>query len=68
LRDAIKKWASARLGVTGDFDVLPLIGSKEFVAWLPTLLQSKKVLFPKVAYPTYNVGAIIAGEIGRAHV
>jgi succinyldiaminopimelate transaminase len=61
LRDAIKKWASARLGVTGDFDVLPLIGSKEFVAWLPTLLQSKKVLFPKVAYPTYNVGAIIAG-------
>lgn len=61
MRDAIKKWASARLGVTGDFDVLPLIGSKEFVAWLPTLLQSKKVLFPTVAYPTYNVGAIIAG-------
>jgi succinyldiaminopimelate transaminase len=61
LRDAIKKWTSNRLGVTGDFDVLPLIGSKEFVAWLPTFLQSKKVLFPKVAYPTYNVGAIIAG-------
>ena len=61
MRDAIKKWASNRLGVTGDFDVLPLIGSKEFVAWLPTFLQSKKVLFPKVAYPTYNVGAIIAG-------
>lgn len=40
---------------------MPLIGSKEFVAWLPTFLQSKKVLFPKVAYPTYNVGAIIAG-------
>lgn len=61
MRDAIKKWATHRLGVTGDFDVLPLIGSKEFVAWLPTFLQSKKVLFPKVAYPTYNVGAIIAG-------
>jgi len=61
LRDAIKKWATHRLGATGDFDVLPLIGSKEFVAWLPTFLQSKKVLFPKVAYPTYNVGAIIAG-------
>jgi len=40
---------------------LPLIGSKEFVAWLPTFLQSKKVLIPKVAYPTYNVGAILAG-------
>lgn len=61
MRDAIKKWAVDRLGATGDFDVLPLIGSKEFVAWLPTFLQSKKVLFPKVAYPTYNVGAIIAG-------
>ena len=61
MRDAIKKWATDRLGATGDFDVLPLIGSKEFVAWLPTFLQSKKVLFPKVAYPTYNVGAIIAG-------
>ena len=61
MRDAIKKWAINRLGATGDFDVLPLIGSKEFVAWLPTFLQSKKVLIPKVAYPTYNVGAIIAG-------
>jgi len=61
LRDAIKKWAVNRLGATGEFDVLPLIGSKEFVAWLPTFLQSRKVLFPKVAYPTYNVGAIIAG-------
>ena len=61
MRDAIKKWATDRLGTTGDFEVLPLIGSKEFVAWLPTFLQSKKVLFPKVAYPTYNVGAIIAG-------
>ena len=61
MRDAIKKWATERLGATGDFDVLPLIGSKEFVAWLPTFLQSKRVIFPKVAYPTYNVGAIIAG-------
>jgi succinyldiaminopimelate transaminase len=61
LRDAIKQWATERVGATGDFDVLPLIGSKEFVAWLPTFLQSKRVIFPKVAYPTYNVGAIIAG-------
>ena len=61
LREAIKNWATYRVGATGDFDVLPLIGSKEFVAWLPTFLQSKKVIFPKVAYPTYNVGAIIAG-------
>jgi len=42
LRSAIKKWAVERLGATGDFDVLPIIGSKELVAWLPTILESKK--------------------------
>lgn len=42
LRAAIKKWAIERLGATGDFDVLPIIGSKELVAWLPTILESKK--------------------------
>ena len=61
LRSAIKKWAVERLGATGDFDVLPLIGSKELVAWLPTILESKKVLIPEVAYPTYHVGAVLAG-------
>lgn len=64
LREAIKNWAIANLGASGDFDVLPLIGSKEFVAWLPTLLEIKSVIFPDVAYPTYNVGAILAGAIG----
>lgn len=61
MRDAIRNWAIENLGVTGDFDVLPTIGSKEFVAWLPTFLQSKNVLYPKVAYPTYLVGSMIAG-------
>ncbi|CAB4870189.1 unannotated protein [freshwater metagenome] len=60
LRSAISHWAKSKLGATGDFDVLPLIGSKELVAWLPTFLQSKKVIFPEVAYPTYLVGAILA--------
>jgi len=60
LRAAIKKWAIERLGATGDFDVLPLIGSKELIAWLPTILESEKVLIPQIAYPTYNVGALIA--------
>ncbi len=59
LRSAIRNWATQHLGATGEFDVLPLIGSKELVAWLPTILQSKKVLIPEIAYPTYNVGAII---------
>jgi len=61
LRAAIKKWASQRLGATGDFDVLPIIGSKELVAWLPTYLESKSVLIPEIAYPTYHVGAVLAG-------
>ncbi len=61
LRAAIKKWAMQRLGATGDFDVLPIIGSKELVAWLPTYLESKSVLIPEIAYPTYHVGAVLAG-------
>jgi succinyldiaminopimelate transaminase len=60
LRAAITEWAKSNLGATGDFGVLPLIGSKEFVAWLPTLLQSKRVLYPEVAYPTYLVGALLS--------
>jgi succinyldiaminopimelate transaminase len=60
LRAAIKEWAVRRLGATGEFDVLPLIGSKELVAWLPTILESRKALIPKIAYPTYHVGALIA--------
>jgi len=59
LRSAITEWAKAKLGATGDFAVLPLIGSKEFVAWLPTFLQSQSVLYPDVAYPTYLVGALL---------
>ena len=60
LRTAITTWAKEKLGATGDFGVLPLIGSKEFVAWLPTLLTSESVLYPDVAYPTYLVGAMLA--------
>ena len=60
LRSAIKDWAIKNLGVSGDFDVLPVIGSKEFIALLPTFLQSKKVLYPMIAYPTYLVSALMA--------
>jgi succinyldiaminopimelate transaminase len=64
LRSAIDEWARRRLSATGEFDVLPLIGSKELVAWLPTLLEAKRVLFPEIAYPTYSVGAILASAVG----
>ena len=42
-------------------DFLPTIGSKELVGLLPTLVQAKKVLIPEIAYPTYQVGALVAG-------
>ena len=60
LREAITVWAKKSLGVTGDFAVLPLIGSKEFVAWLPTFIEAQSVLYPDIAYPTYLVGALLA--------
>ena len=60
LRDAISNWARTELGASGEFGVMPLIGSKELVAWLPTILQSKHVLYPEIAYPTYLVGSMIA--------
>ena len=66
LRAAITNWAKNKLRATGEFDVLPLIGSKELVAWLPTLLQAKSVNFPEIAYPTYRVGAILAGATETA--
>ena len=66
LRSAIADWCRLHLSASGEFGVLPTIGSKELVAWLPTLLGSRKVLFPEIAYPTYSVGAAIAGAEGLA--
>ena len=60
LREAITQWAKKTLGASGDFGVLPLIGSKEFVAWLPTFIEAQSVIYPDVAYPTYLVGALLA--------
>lgn len=66
LREAVSEWFERRRGVAGvdPAGVLPTIGSKEFVAWLPTLLglgRGDVVGIPAVAYPTYDVGARIAG-------
>ena len=62
LRTALKSYSSSILGVSGEFDVLPTIGSKELVALLPFLLRATTVLIPEIAYPTYRVGGIIAGS------
>lgn len=61
-----------RFGITGltEAAVLPVIGSKELIAWLPTLLglgPADVVVVPELAYPTYDVGARLAGaQILRA--
>ena len=66
LRAAIIDWAARRRGITGltDAHVIPTIGSKESVALLPLHLGARPgdlVLHPRAAYPTYDVGARIAG-------
>jgi succinyldiaminopimelate transaminase len=62
LREAICGWFVRRFGAALDPDcVLPVIGTKELVAWLPTLLAARTVGVPQLAYPTYDVGARLAG-------
>lgn len=67
LREAAAAWMQRRLGV----DVAPsavgaCVGTKEFVGTLPQYLRLRAperdtVLYPSVAYPTYEMGAILAG-------
>jgi succinyldiaminopimelate transaminase len=65
LREAIAAWFGRRFGAAVDPSaVLPVIGTKELVAWLPTLLSADSVGYPALAYPTYDVGARIAGAKG----
>jgi succinyldiaminopimelate transaminase len=66
LREAVAAWFARRRGVpdVNPDGVLPTVGSKELVAWLPALLGAGSgdvVAFPALAYPTYDVGARIAG-------
>ncbi len=64
LRAAIAGWVSRACDASGEFGVLPTIGSKELVAWLPTLLGVRPgdvVVIPSVCYPTYEVGGLLAG-------
>jgi succinyldiaminopimelate transaminase len=60
LRESLINYCRQVLGATGEFDVLPTIGSKEMVALLPFLLEAKRVLIPRIAYPTYKVGGLLA--------
>ena len=61
LREAAAAWLERRLGVADAGTVLPTIGSKELVSSLPFALDLRgRVLFPDLAYPTYDIGARLA--------
>lgn len=66
-RDAAAAWLARRFGVAVDpAAVIACIGTKELVASLPHHLALRDpsrdtVLYPAVSYPTYAMGAVLAG-------
>ncbi len=67
LRGAIQRWAKETLGAEIPLNgVAVCVGTKEFVASVPQFLHLRSperdtVLYPAVAYPTYEMGARLAG-------
>lgn len=66
-REAAAGWLDRRLGVSVDPSQLAAcVGTKELVAGLPQWLRLRRpdldtVLYPAVSYPTYAMGATLAG-------
>ncbi len=67
-RQAAAGWLKRRLGVDVDPDagLAACIGTKEFVVSLPHYLRLRNpdrntVLYPAVSYPSYEMGAVLAG-------
>jgi succinyldiaminopimelate transaminase len=66
-REAASGWLERRLGVTVPADGLAAcIGTKELVAGVPQWLHLRDpgrdtVLYPAISYPTYAMGALLAG-------
>ena len=66
-RQAARRWMMRRFDVDVPVEQIGAsIGSKEFVATLPQWMKLRTpsrdtVLYPAVAYPTYEMGAILAG-------
>src|SRR6476659_6827186 len=67
LREAAAAWIGRRFGLTVDAShVGACVGTKELVAGLPHLLrlrnpQRDTVLYPAISYPSYEMGATLAG-------
>jgi succinyldiaminopimelate transaminase len=70
LRSAASGWLERECGVVvSPDDVLPVVGTKEFIASLPLHLglgPGDLVVHPAVAYPTYDAGARLAGATALA--
>ncbi len=66
-REAASAWMARRLAVEVPSSQIGVcLGTKEFVGGLPHLLHRRDprrdtVLFPAIAYPTYEMGATLAG-------
>ncbi len=66
LRGAIRSWIQRRFDLDVSLDqIAACVGTKEFVATTPHYLRLRTpardtVLYPAVAYPTYEMGAILA--------
>jgi succinyldiaminopimelate transaminase len=67
LRTAIRHWLQRRFDVEASLaQIAACVGTKEFVATTPQYLKLRTpsrdtVLYPAVSYPTYEMGAILAG-------
>lgn len=68
LRQAAARWIFRRLGaeVDADTELAACVGTKEFVASTPQYLKLRTpdrdtVLYPAISYPTYEMGATLAG-------
>ncbi len=67
LRTAMQRWIGDRFSVDVPVDhIAACVGTKEFVATTPHYLRLRTptrnvVLHPAVAYPTYEMGAVLAG-------
>ena len=67
LRRSIARWMGRRFGLDVPVSrIAACIGTKEFVATTPQYMKLRRpnrdtVLYPAVAYPTYEMGATLAG-------
>jgi succinyldiaminopimelate transaminase len=66
-REAAARWLARRIGVDADpGSIGACVGTKELVAGIPHWLRLRRpdldtVLYPAIAYPSYEMGAILAG-------